>query len=579
MVRRVFSRFGIRARLVALTIVLIGMAGAVSGFYLEEELRSVLEQRVEVELVRHARTYRAALGLGESDPQKVATELGKPAGVRFTLIDPSGRVLADSDVDAQDVASLDNHKDRPEVAAALKGETTFARRASSTVNVRLLYVAVPDDDGRVVRAALPLSRIDQAIAQVRLVLLIAGLLALLVALIVGGVASHLSTLTLRRMVMRARAMGVEDAEDHPTGDELDFLMGSFESMADELRRALKSLAKARDRFEVVVEGMDQAVFRLNGKKQIKLANHAALELLGLEEAPLGVKVTELLPDIAHVVEGEEESDELELPGGKLVLAQHSRMRVSRGSVLVLYDVSHLRKLERVRKDFVANVSHELRTPISVIRANTEALLDDGEISEEQRRHFLQALHRASVRLSRLFADLLDLARIESGAFAPETQTVRLADVIGATADAVMPRIEEREHEVSLELEEGLSVRADAGALEQVLINLLDNAAKYTPPRGHLWLRAKRAGDRVRIEIADDGPGIAEQHRARLFERFYRVDPGRSREMGGTGLGLSIVKHLIHAMEGEVGMEPNDPKGAVFFVELQAAAEGQRAAAA
>ncbi len=553
------------------------MAGAVSGFYLEEELRSVLEQRVEVELTRHVRTFGAALALGDGDPHTVAKTLGEAAGVRFTLVGPDGRVLADSDVRRSELPQLESHATRPEIAAALKGETFFSRRTSSTVNERLLYVAVPASNGNVVRAALPLSRIDRAIAQVRLVLLIAGLLALLVALIVGGVASHLSTLTLRRMVMRARAMGAEGEGGEPHGDELDFLMGSFESMADELRRALKSLAKARDRFEVVVEGMDQAVFRLNGKKQVKLANHAACELLGLEEPPLGQKVTDLLPEVAPLIDGEVESDELELPGGQVVLAQHSRMRVSRGSVLVLYNVSHLRRLERVRKDFVANVSHELRTPISVIRANTEALLDEGEISDEQRQHFLEALHRSSVRLSRLFADLLDLARIESGGFAPEVASVRIADVIGATADAVMPRIEERQHEVSLELEEGLAVRADAGALEQILINLLDNAAKYTPKGGNLTLRARRAGDRVRIEVADDGPGIAEEHRARLFERFYRVDPGRSREMGGTGLGLSIVKHLVHVMDGEVGMEPNQPQGAVFFVELHAA-ESQRAAA-
>ena len=236
-------------------------------------------------------------------------------------------------------------------------------------------------------------------------------------------------------------------------------------------------------------------------------------------------------------------------------------------MIVAYDVTEMRRLETMRRDFVANVSHELRTPVSVIRANAETLLDGALEEEKAARVFVQAVLRNSERLSNLIADLLDLSRIEAGHYEVLESRLNLHAIVHRVAESVKHKLETKEMVLEISVEEHLEALGDAQALEQVLINLVENGVKYTPKGGRLLLRAQAVSDKVRIEVHDNGPGIAPEHRPRIFERFYRVDPGRSKEMGGTGLGLAIVKHLVGAMNGEVGMDPVEPNGSTFWVEL------------
>jgi two-component system phosphate regulon sensor histidine kinase PhoR len=238
-----------------------------------------------------------------------------------------------------------------------------------------------------------------------------------------------------------------------------------------------------------------------------------------------------------------------------------------GCILVLEDVTDLRRLETVRRDFVANVSHELRTPVSVIRANAETLQAGAKDDPAFAGKLIDGLHRNAERLARIIADLLDLSRLEAGQYRIERAPVEVLPAAQQAVAALERNAAAKQVSLQIEVAPELRVTGDAKALDQILVNLIDNAIKYTPASGHVWVRARPLDGTVRIIVADDGPGIAPHHRERIFERFYRIDPGRSREVGGTGLGLSIVKHLVESMDGHVGVDGHEPSGTVFWIEL------------
>ena len=363
-----------------------------------------------------------------------------------------------------------------------------------------------------------------------------------------------------------------------------------QEVSGERKSNLGTLAQERRRLETILESLGEGVIALDDSRHITLVNETALRLLDLDESPVGqpllaaVRLPALV-ELLDVAEDEDEDEpdeplatELELPGtSRRLMARVTSLRAHQGLLVVIHDVTERRRLEAVRRDFVANVSHELRTPVSVIRANAETLLSGG--IEDQRRAggFVSAILRNAERLSTLVADLLDLSRLEAGrmplsprSLSAHAQVKRVTDSVGALA---------REKNVKLEVDvpEDLEIRADERAIDHILLNLVDNAVKYTPSTGHVVVRARQADGHVRFEVQDDGPGIDAHHRARIFERFYRVDPGRSKDMGGTGLGLSIVKHLAESMGGSVGIEPVRPHGSVFWVRLPAEDPAVRAA--
>jgi two-component system phosphate regulon sensor histidine kinase PhoR len=361
-------------------------------------------------------------------------------------------------------------------------------------------------------------------------------------------------------------------------EDVDALAGSIQQMESQLEGSMRTMTAERDQFGAVLESMTEAVLALDDGERVVLFNRAATELFGVTErgAPLPPSVRnpvldKLLEDAKLGRAGSEEvsvGDDDE----RVLRFQVSPQQDRRGAVVVIHDVSQMRKLERMRRDFVANVSHELRTPVSVIQANAETLLGGALADDPARAHrFAEAILRNSERLGRLISDLLDIARIESDRQAVTTGPVQVLAVARRARDVLVRPAWEAETSLELAIPPDLGVDADGRALEQVLRNLMENAIKYSPARSHvLVLGEQTPSGRVRIEVQDDGLGIQPQHRERIFERFYRVDPGRSREMGGTGLGLSIVKHLIQAIGGAVGYTPNEPKGSIFWIELETA---------
>ncbi|MBK7972127.1 MAG: PAS domain-containing protein [Deltaproteobacteria bacterium] len=323
--------------------------------------------------------------------------------------------------------------------------------------------------------------------------------------------------------------------------------------------------------------MNEPVLALDANGRVTLANRAALELTGQAQLPAGRPLIEVLriPALDDAVTAANRGAaaapvEFQLAGERprMILAHVTAQR-SAGCVVVLHDVTEFRRLEKVRSDFVANVSHELRTPVATILANAETLAGGALDDRERAPEFLEAMVRSATRLGRIIDDLLDLSKIEAGAYPLEPQEIPVAEAAGGAMRLLAERARAKGVELRwLEPTEPVgSVWADEHALEDILGNLLDNAIKYTPEGGHVRLTARRAGAAVRVEVADDGPGIPPHQRLRVFERFYRVDAGRSREMGGTGLGLSIVKHLVEAMGGRAGVDPVEPHGSCFWVSL------------
>ena len=337
------------------------------------------------------------------------------------------------------------------------------------------------------------------------------------------------------------------------------------------RDDLAALATERDQMEAVLEDMDEGVLAVDESERIQLLNQTGRKMLGVHlDDPQNTLADVLTPPIyaliAPVLQGGSDDLEIPLPGlTPRILLCRTKPRAAGGSVVVMLDVTRLRKLEKVRQDFVANVSHELRTPISVIRANAETLLDGAIEDRAQAPIFIAAILRHAERLSALISDLLDIARIEAGQMRLSLSPVKVLEPVAVAFESVYQLADRQQATITVNVPESLAVLADPKALSQVLINLVENAMKYAA--GEVEITAQSFEHHARIEVRDNGPGIAPEHRARVFERFYRVDPGRSKQMGGTGLGLSIVKHLVAAMKGEVGVVPNTPTGSIFWVHL------------
>jgi two-component system phosphate regulon sensor histidine kinase PhoR len=344
------------------------------------------------------------------------------------------------------------------------------------------------------------------------------------------------------------------------------------ALAEDAAQRRDALGRERTLLASVADGLTQGVIAIDGERRIEMLNDAARRMLGIQSSMIGESLLELVrvPELRELIERERERDataEVKLPNGPRTLIRAARTYGRAGCVLLLEDVTNVRRLETVRRDFVANVSHELRTPVAVIRANAETLLAGAKDDPVMAPKLIEGLHRNAERLARILADLLDLSRLDAGQYRLELAPVPVRAVTEQSLTAVEPQAQKRGVELHVEVPSAISVKADPKALDQILVNLLDNGVKYTRSEGHVWVAAREIGDAVRIEVRDDGPGIADKHRERVFERFYRADPSRSREAGGTGLGLSIVKHLVESMGGEVGVEPNAPRGSIFWLRL------------
>jgi len=586
-------QLGFRTRLFGVSLLLMVACAVASLVWLEVSLRPLMERQAITELQGSAALVHASvhprLGLSPAALTDTVHNLASQSDLRITLIDPDGAVHADSSIAVDDLPQLDWHGDRPEVVGAHDaGMSGVSRRHSDTLDEDMVYVAIPIEwsTGRTgtLRVARTITRADAPIfALYRLLgFAVAGgfILALLMTQLAATSMDRDLGILLRHTTALARGETAAPISMR-SSVALAGIAGTVAQMAQEAQRVVRALAEERRRSVIVLGAVREGLLSVDRDWRLTLVNPACRRLLGIGTADLGRRLDKALdcPELVALierarVEGEVMGD-LSVDPDPLVDPTVDRVLQARvtpgeeaGHVISLVDITHLRRLETIRRDFVANVSHELRTPISIVQASAEALQDGAIDDPRYSAQFLDAILRNSDRLVLLTKDILQLSRIEAGQSMLDLEPVVVSEVVIDVIEIFHQRSRARKQRVVSTVDPMVAVVADAGALEQVLVNLLDNAMKYTPKKGTIRVStAPGQDDRVRILVADGGPGIPEKHRPRLFERFYRVDSGRSREEGGTGLGLAIVKHLAESMDGAVGVEPNQPQGSIFWLEL------------
>ncbi len=611
-------RFGIATKAILPIAALIAFSLMVVGLYLERQQRAVVVAqvvaRLEAEASLLSRDVAAALLQGDA----WAREAGKRAQARITVIASDGRVVADSE---EPSGQMENHATRPEVMAALAKGSGYSLRFSHTVQRNLLYFAqtIPQHDAGslILRLAVPMQEVIQGFSRFRRDFLLGAVISLALTVGIAYLWARRITLPLRQMVGFTQSVAQGELTHRlpvRSRDELGELAGALNAMAADLDGTLRRLEAEGQRVRAIMESMAEGLLVIDARGRISLVNPAAEMLLGLKkgtalgqtplEAVRSHELDDLLKTATKLAGGASAEITLVYPRRRILAGTAVAIRGAdgglQGAVLVLRDVTQLKRLEEVRMEFVLNVSHELRTPLTAIRGYAETLLDQGLDDREEARKFLEVIHRQSDRLGRLLNDLLDLSNIELERAPLSIRPVSLADVTRQAAAMLLPQAERKSiHLVTAVPAEMPAVMADRDRLVQILVNLIDNAVKYTPEGGKVTVIAERAsgtssppasssqlvlpptdqsvpapGDFVDIAVMDTGIGIPRKDLPRITERFYRVDKARSRELGGTGLGLAIVKHLVQAHGGSLTIESELGKGTDVRFTLPAASASQ-----
>jgi len=551
------------------TLLVVAVALGTVVLLAEISLRGDIEKQTLESLEREARLASRALPADSLAWQDAVRRLHDETGLRFTVIDSSGRVRAESNVAPSSVGNLENHGDRPEVRTALREGVGSARRHSATVGQLDIYVAVRAGPG-VVRVASALTQVDAIVSATQRSLLGAAMLALVIAALLSLLAGrHLTRpITAVTQAARAIAQGLPPRFPHSSIPDIDALIGAVRDMHDQLARRFEELRWERSESAALVAAMIEGVLATDQRGRIITANPAARRMLGydpdqaLPDLPQLFRAKQARDAVQSVLSGESLVErEIELDGASVLLS--GRPLPGGGTLLVLHDVSRIRRLETVRRDFVANVSHELKTPLTSISGYAETLSHELPDAETTRR-FLTVILSNARRMQRLVDGLLDLSRIESGGWRPAPERIDVAAVARDTWDLVSDRAGNGRPPLSMQVGAGAETAwSDPDAMRQILTNLFDNALRYTPVDGLISVLARHEGGGVSVSVRDQGPGIPSEHLPRIFERFYRADSGRSREEGGTGLGLAIVKHLVEAHGGQVRVESELGTGTAF----------------
>jgi signal transduction histidine kinase len=528
-------------------------------------LRARLAAEQQDELLRDARLVASQWRAGV-DADALADTAGRALGYRVTLIGADGTVLGDSQFDGAELRRLENHAARPEVVAARSGAVGTATRFSPSAGDEELYVAVRHDPLGFVRVSIGTRRFEQIVRGAQRDVVLAGGLALAGALILALMFSRSVSRPVVELRDVAAAIAAGDLTVRPSlsaPGELGDLSLALHRMTEELGSRLEALREEDALLTALVDSLNEGVLALNERGEVVRINERGRSFLRVN-APVPFPA-EVLPRNATMREAIEaalagevtEPAELQIAGHTLAVT--ARPLTVGGAVVALFDLTPIRRLEVVRRDFAANVSHELKTPLTVVNGFAETLLHDEDLPLEQRRRFAEAIVANATRMQRIVDDLLDLSRIESGGWMPEPASVDLSGLVRDVFTTVERRADEKGLELVADVEPGRRVHADPTALRQILCNLVENSVRYTTA-GAVTVSAENGRSGTWIHVRDSGVGIPAEHLSRIFERFYRVDPSRSRNEGGTGLGLAIVKHLVEAHGGRVDAKSTPGRG-------------------
>lgn len=582
---------GFRTKLVLSYIFLIALITGSFYLYFNHSLQKGMIEESRANLASQTQLARL-LVMNDSraaSPQQLAESIGTVIRARVTLIAPNGTVIGDSDVGQARLAQLENHLQRPEVQEALRNGSGSAVRYSDTLRTTMLYSAMTYGSGAVagvIRLALPMEYLTTARATLHGLVGWAAVAAVLIALLFSYVLSNLTSKPLRDMADAAARIGHGGSKARIpviSHDEIGMLAGVLNDMSERIEDQVQRLSAEKQRLDTILSGMGEGVMVTDPDGIITLVNPAFRRLFSITGEVEGKKLVEISrhPDLLESFNdlGKPDTNELvreiSIQPNECTLLTHwvplNVDGVRQGVVAVFHDISDLKKAENMRRDFVANVSHELRTPVTIIKGYAETLLDGAlEADPGRAKRFVEIISSHSERLTNLINDILTLSSLETKEALLELNPI---DVSGTIAKACMLLQEGAAQKNIAIVNESAGatlprVMADQGRLEQVVVNLLENAIKYTPAGGSVRLFTEAEGEFVKVSVADTGIGIPFKDLPRIFERFYRVDEARTREQGGTGLGLAIVKHIVQLHGGNVSVTSLPGQGSVFSFTLK-----------
>lgn len=576
------SRFGTKMFVAAAAVgVLIAVVTTgLTSWSLRRELNHRIEERLRLE-TRLTADLLERSATEDVDLDAEADRIGTLVGARVTFVSAEGTLLGDSALPPDGLASAEEHAHRPEILDARRVGYGRARRFSTTVGTDMVYVATSTRHPRVayVRLAMPLAAVQEQLRLVLPVALLSIATAVPAALVLAWAFSR--PLSRRVSAIAAVARRYESGDlagprvDYG-GDELGTVARTLDGAVQEVGRRLRELASDRARTEAILAGMVEGVLVVDTQGRVVLANDAARRMLGIADAAIGRRHTEVIrhPDVVslmNVALRGEPAQALELALGidasRHFVARAAPARLPGGdAVLVLHEITDVRKADQIRRDFVANVSHELRTPLTAIRGYVEALLD--EVEDTQSREFLEVIERHAGRMERLVGDLLRLARLDARQETLEPTRTAIRTIVDGVLRELQPAIDRQNVHVAVAIDDDArELTTDPRKLHDIVKNLVENAVNHSPAGGSVGIEARRTNEGLKLHVKDSGPGIPEADLLRVFERFYRVDRSRARHPGGTGLGLAIVKHLTELLGGQISAANRSQGGALFTLTL------------
>ncbi|MDA7821673.1 ATP-binding protein [Gammaproteobacteria bacterium] len=581
---------GIRSRIFLIIFLLLTVSIAITYVVAERDLTRTFKLQIVDELEKQANLLVASVdNLNKfsniNDADNAANELGKASNSRVTFITNNGNVIGDSQLEIEQISSLDNHALREEFVDALKNGNGWSSRYSNTLNQDLLYFAIKDNqeiNPNIIRIAVPLNYLDKVTDTLSLSVILLFAVVFIVSIIASGVAANFLYSNIQDLAEAANSIskGVlknDNLKALPTQrvDEFGTVARSISQISEDLKNQIKMIAKQRDQFGLVLDDLGEGIIVTNKKGDVVFTNEQASIILHIDDlSNTNIKKLDI-PALNYLfkrVKNKKSADiefeiEIDNKNTQWVLGSMNQSKTTGEFILVVHDITQLRQLNSMRRDFISNLSHELRTPVSVIRANSETLLDGALENKKDAKVFAKAILRNSERLSLMVSDLIDLSRIEYGDLKLNIVPIDLDSFIEPFILSMESLTKKKGINLTYKPAHKTKIKADVQALERILTNLIDNAFKYSPEESFIEISTKQDDNNVRVMVSDNGIGISEADKGYIFDRFYRAASARASHNKGSGLGLAIVKNLVNSLNGEVGVSSGSPEGSTFWFTL------------